>query len=35
MSSPCSMSDAARWPIPERDFTSLRSMSPVETCGTT
>ena len=35
MSSPFSMREAARCPIPERDFTSLRSMSPVETCGTT
>ena len=25
----------ARWPSGERDFTSLRNMSPVETCGTT
>ena len=29
------MSVWARWPTSERDFTSLRSMSPVETCGTT
>ena len=35
MSSPCSISECARWPSGERDFTSLRSMSPVDTCGTT
>ncbi len=35
ISSPWSISWAARVPSDERDFTSLRSMSPVDTCGTT